>query len=186
MKPKALDLFCGAGGATKGLQMAGFHVTGVDINPQPRYVGDCFRIADALRYLAEMGHLFDLIWAGPICQGYTLMNNRYPEQRGAHERLIPETRAALESCGRPFVIENVIGSPIRRMVKLCGTMFGLGVVRHRLFESNFVILQPSCQCYKWRGHVGVYGDHPDGGTRGRTCAAETRRLDRGSKHGDGH
>lgn len=24
---RALDLFCGAGGATKGLQMAGFHVT---------------------------------------------------------------------------------------------------------------------------------------------------------------
>ncbi len=28
---RALDLFCGAGGATKGLQRAGFHVTGIDI-----------------------------------------------------------------------------------------------------------------------------------------------------------
>ena len=34
MKPRALDLFCCAGGATRGLQEAGFHVTGVDIKPQ--------------------------------------------------------------------------------------------------------------------------------------------------------
>ena len=56
---KALDLFCGAGGATKGLQMAGFHVTGVDIKSQPRYCGDCFRIADAMRYPIDG---FDFIW----------------------------------------------------------------------------------------------------------------------------
>ena len=31
MKPKLLDLFCGAGGATKGLQRAGFYVVGVDM-----------------------------------------------------------------------------------------------------------------------------------------------------------
>lgn len=32
MRPRLLDLFCGAGGATRGYQLAGFHVTGVDIS----------------------------------------------------------------------------------------------------------------------------------------------------------
>lgn len=39
---KLLDLFCGAGGAARGYQLAGFHVTGVDMVNQPRYAGDEF------------------------------------------------------------------------------------------------------------------------------------------------
>lgn len=35
MKPKLLDLFCGAGGAAVGYARAGFEVEGVDIKPQP-------------------------------------------------------------------------------------------------------------------------------------------------------
>ncbi|MFL6229326.1 MAG: hypothetical protein ACJ741_11155, partial [Pyrinomonadaceae bacterium] len=46
--PRAIDLFCGAGGATRGLQMAGFHVTGADVRAQPRYCGDAFVQTDAL------------------------------------------------------------------------------------------------------------------------------------------
>ena len=44
----ALDVYCCAGGATRGLQQAGFHVTGVDHKPQPRYCGDEFIRADVL------------------------------------------------------------------------------------------------------------------------------------------
>lgn len=33
-KPRLLDLFCGAGGAARGYQMAGFYVVGVDNRPQ--------------------------------------------------------------------------------------------------------------------------------------------------------
>ena len=38
------------------------------------------------------------------------------------------------------VIENVPGAPLLNPIRLCGEMFGLGVIRHRLFESNVPLL----------------------------------------------
>jgi hypothetical protein len=60
VKPRALNFFCGAGGATLGLQLAGFHVTGVDFRPQPRHVGDAFQQAAATTFPLDG---FDFIWA---------------------------------------------------------------------------------------------------------------------------
>jgi DNA (cytosine-5)-methyltransferase 1 len=50
-----LDAFCGAGGRARGYQLAGFHVTGIDNRPQPRYAGDAFVLGDALEYIAAHG-----------------------------------------------------------------------------------------------------------------------------------
>lgn len=126
---KALDLFCGAGGATRGLQLAGWHVTGIDIKPQPRYCGDAFVQADALRPPFHLGR-FDMIWASPPCQAFSIANTRWGYK---YPDLIAATRCLLMD--HPMtVIENVATAPIRADVVLVGSMFDLDIARRRHFE----------------------------------------------------
>lgn len=141
-KPRLLDAFCGVGGATRGYQLAGFHVTGVDHKPQPHYVGDAFHQGDALEYIREHGHEYDAIHASPPCQAYSRANNIHG--RTDHPQLIEPTRALLKATGLPYVIENVPGSPLHEPYLLCGRAFGLNVKRHRLFETPVPMLVPPC------------------------------------------
>lgn len=136
---KLLDLFCGAGGAARGYQQAGFHVTGIDIVDQPRYAGDIFIQADALQYVAAHGKEFDVIHASPPCQHYSLTQRI---QANKHPDLIAPTRLLLRQSGLPWVIENVEGSPLIDPITLCGAMFDLRTYRHRLFEASFPLLEP--------------------------------------------
>lgn len=138
-KPKLLDAFCGAGGCTRGYQMAGFDVTGVDINPQPRYVGERFVQADAIEYIREHGHEYDVIHASPPCQAYSVTKSLH---KNVHPELLDPTRDALVRTGTHWVIENVVGAPLNTTIELCGAMFGLKVYRHRLFESSVMLFQP--------------------------------------------
>ena len=164
---RLLDLFCCAGGAARGYQDAGFHVTGVDIKAQPRYAGDEFVQADALEFLALHGHRFDAVHASPPCQAHTTLT-KGNVHRGigmGHVDLIPATRAALEAAGRPYVIENVTSAPVRADVTLCGLMFGLRVFRHRLFElGGWAMLQPHHPTHRghrvagWRHGIRYEGD----------------------------
>jgi DNA (cytosine-5)-methyltransferase 1 len=132
---RALDLFCGGGGASMGLARAGFEVVGVDLHPQPAYPFT-FIQADALTF--PLGG-FDLIWASPPCQAHSAATR----DKSRHSDLIPATRERLRSSGAATIIENVVGAPLLDPIMLCGAMFGLGVVRHRLFETSFVVTQPS-------------------------------------------
>lgn len=133
MKPRLLDLYCCAGGAGAGYAQAGFEVVGVDINFQKNYPFE-FHQADALEFLATYGHEFDAIHASPPCQAHSSLTKLTSQRE--HIDLIPETREALIALGKPWIIENVPGSPLRNPIMLCGTNFGLGVARHRYFESN--------------------------------------------------
>lgn len=133
-KPRLLDAFCGAGGCTKGYQDAGFYVVGVDINPQPRYIGDEFHQVDALEFIAEHGHEFDVIHASPPCQ---FGSEATPvKNRSNHKNYIPSLRKILQKVGQPYVIENVEG--VRKWLQnpllLCGSMLDLPIWRHRYFE----------------------------------------------------
>jgi DNA (cytosine-5)-methyltransferase 1 len=145
-RPRLLDLFCGAGGAGAGYHRAGFDVTGVDIEPMPRYPFT-FVQADALEYVAEHGHEYDAIHASPPCQGYSVMAHATGREA---PRLIPVTRKALRSTGKPYVIENVelAHRELRNYITLCGTQFGLKVRRHRLFEMSpaYYGLMSPCAC----------------------------------------
>lgn len=136
---RALDLFCGAGGASAGLAAAGFDVTGVDIEPQPEYP---FRFiqADALVFPLDG---YDFIWASPPCQAFTAYKRR-PNHVEPAPNLIETMRHRLWTLSCPWVIENVVGAPLRSPILLCGSMFGLEVRRHRCFELNRFIQVPDC------------------------------------------
>ena len=166
VKPRLLDLFCGAGGAAMGYHRAGFDVVGVDIKPQPRYPFE-FIQADALQFLraalneggwaGEEG--FDVVHASPPCQAY--IRSGMVAKDGRHPDLLGPTRVLLKQTGLAYVIENVPGAPMRADVVLCGSMFGLGVRRHRWFESNVPLSPFTLACDHSRPITGVYG-HPHG------------------------
>lgn len=167
LKPRLLDLFCGAGGAAVGYDRAGFDVTGVDIEPQPRYPfrfvqADAMLILEALANAGRQATTYDAIHASPPCQAYSAMRTTW-NARKDHPDLLPPARELLKRIGLPHVIENVPGAPMAPLLLMCGSAFGLGIPgyqlrRHRWFEvSGFWAMSPPCQ---HRGPViGIYGDH---------------------------
>lgn len=160
MRPRLLDLFCCQGGAGTGYHRAGFTVSGVDKEPQPRYPfpfgqGDALEV---LRHLIEGGSLWfhtvergdellalaDIaaIHTSPPCQLYS---KTHRINRSDFPDLIDPTRQLLEQTGKPWVIENVMDAEpeLRDPVMLCGEMFGLETYRHRLFETNWGLTVPA-------------------------------------------
>lgn len=152
MRPRLLDLFCGAGGAGMGYYRAGFEVVGVDIKPQKNYPFE-FHQTDALEFVRAHGKEFDVIHASPPCQPFSTIAKqqlvRGNIQPDTYLDLVDETRKALINTGVPFVMENVIGAPLRTLIVLCGSSFGLDVRRHRAFESNLFLWGVPCD-HSWQ------------------------------------
>lgn len=153
-RPRLLSLFCGAGGDSVGYHLAGFDVTGIDIDEQPHYPFP-FHRADAMTFPLKG---YDAIHASPPCQAYSGLNRLGKQDHLDRPMLIAPIRDRLKAAGAPYVIENVVGAPLLAPIRLCGSSFGLKVQRHRLFECSFAALAPPCQHN--RSSIGVYGDHP--------------------------
>ncbi|WP_344859719.1 DNA cytosine methyltransferase [Planomonospora alba] len=138
-----------------GYYLAGFDVVGVDIEPQPNYPFD-FHQGDAIRFIRDYGREFDAIHASPPCQADCTLTAGTNRDRANHVSLLAETRDALASTGRPYIIEQPIGKAVMsRSLVLCGLSFGLKVFRHRQFElSGLTVPQPehpSHQGHRVRG-----------------------------------
>lgn len=192
---RILDLFCGGMGAGYGYHLAGFEVVGVDIK-QRRDLPDGIEFIkkDCLEVMADKDFLseFDAIHASPPCQTHTRAQHLRDAQGKSTSKvnLIPETRAALEASGLPYVIENVPGAPLREDLLLCGSMFPelhvhdqtgrRWLQRHRLFESNVPLTPPGPCDHKGAGvrPLGVYASKADNiPSGGQTC----RTLEEGRK-----
>ena len=158
---KILDLFCGGGGAAEGYLRAfpGATIIGVDIADHRENYPDLFLQVDAMRYLGVLRAAdyigYDLIHASPPCQGYSphvsSASSKWVPTKGKDEpKLIANVRETLQRLGVPYVIENVMGArnEMRSPTLLCGSMFGLPISRHRLFETSFpvgLMGHPNCR-----------------------------------------
>jgi len=160
---KLLDLFCGAGGASKGYAQAGFEVTGIDVKHGKNYPFNYIR-GDVRDYL-DIDYLrqFDAIAASPPCQTFSATKHLRDAQGGTSKaiNMIPEVREALINSGKLYVIENVPQAPLFNAVQLCGSGFQLKVRRHRLFESNVSLLGNKCLHKEQGKPIGVYGAKND-------------------------
>jgi DNA (cytosine-5)-methyltransferase 1 len=158
--PRLLDLFCGAGGAAMGYYRAGFDVVGVDIIDQPNYPFRFIR-ADAMDVNWRN---FEAVHASPPCQAFTAARSMKGRD---HPDLLTPTRPRLQACGRPYVIENVPGAPMRADLILTGCQFGLQtedgqLCRPRLFElggwTAFDLMPP---CAHTKRRIPVFGHNPN-------------------------
>jgi DNA (cytosine-5)-methyltransferase 1 len=149
--PVLLDLFSGAGGAATGYYRAGFEVVGVDIEPQPRFPKFCrFIQADAMEILNGPLDEYDAVHASPPCQAYSDAMKHFAT---GYPELIEPVLSRLQQVDIPWVVENVPGSPLitgdtlfgDHGLLLCGSMFGLRVQRHRLFQTS-VSVDPPRKC----------------------------------------
>jgi DNA (cytosine-5)-methyltransferase 1 len=140
---KILDLCCGGGGASRGIELAGHTVEGVDKRRifEYRWPFIEYNAIDFLKEEIKFGPRYDAYFADP---GVSRVDKGYRLTIDVMRGLLLETK-------RPFVLMN---SKKNYHIMLCGTFFNLDVFRHRHFEiSGFDVPQ-----IKHEAHIGEIGD----------------------------
>jgi DNA (cytosine-5)-methyltransferase 1 len=122
VRPKAIDLFCGAGGMSLGFEQAGFDIVlGVDRDPYhcaahernfPYGQTLCASVdtltGDSIRRLFNLDEDIALVFGGPPCQGFSTMGKR--DSGDPRNSLVGEfVRIVKEIRPKAFVMENVPG-----------------------------------------------------------------------------
>lgn len=130
-RPKAIDLFAGAGGMSLGFEQAGFDiVAAVEYDPihaathhynfpESKVYAQSVSDLDGKKVLSDLGlsvGQIDLIFGGPPCQGFSLIGHRsIDDERNKlvmdYVRLVDEIRP------KAFVFENVKGLTIGKQKK---------------------------------------------------------------------
>lgn len=121
MKPVALDLFCGAGGLSLGLESAGFSIAAAfdswapavrsyrqNFPDHPCFMEDVATLS--AERLAELGlpAEVDLVAGGPPCQGFSIQ--RIGDDEDARNNLVLDlVRVAAALRAKVFFLENVTG-----------------------------------------------------------------------------
>lgn len=167
---RLLDLCCGAGGCAMGYKLAAddlgmeIEIVGIDLAEQKNYPFK-FIQDDALSYLIKWGRGFTHIHASPPCQEYTHTSNaKTKAKKDGPLSILPEIKTVMYAAKKPGVIENVMGSPLTKDIILDGRMFGLQVVRRRIFETvNWFCMKPGVPRYRagmvLRGECMVVAGH---------------------------
>lgn len=124
MNLTAIDLFCGAGGLSAGLEMAGFKVlAGVDLfeaagktfeatHPHAKFIGEPIEQVSIATLMDKTGlnvGELTVLAGGPPCQAYSVYNH----QRGMHDKratLFREYLRIVEGLQPQWIVmENVMG-----------------------------------------------------------------------------
>jgi len=135
-RPTAIDLFCGAGGMTLGLEQAGFDVlAGVEYDPVhmathefnfPESASICASVGDIgpediLRRTGLGTEAPDLVVGGPPCQGFSLIGKRAIEDP-RNQLVFDFHRLVVGLRARYFILENVPGMKVGEHAGLLGEL----------------------------------------------------------------
>lgn len=164
MSPSAIDLFCGAGGASLGLLQAGWDLRlSADVDPKcglthraslpGEFLSADLRTVDADKLAnaagVALGEL-DLLFAGPPCQGFSIIGSRvvWDKRNNLYREVL---RLAADLRPKCVVIENVPGLVnLAKGAYLHAILEGLTALGYEAACAELLAAQYGAPQMRWR------------------------------------